>query len=330
MTPLVVITDSDLPRDGADVAILEAAGLRVQRAACRTAEDVVAAAQEASALIVQWAPITAAALDGLPACRFVSRLGIGYDMIDVAAATQRGVAVANTPDYCVEEVAAHTVALVLALGRRVVTLDAAVRAGRWAVVADAPGALRPSRATLAVVGFGRIGSLTAAHAAALGFRVVVHDPHVPAATVRAAGHEPLALAEALAIADVVSLHVPLTAQTRHLLDADALAQMQPGALLVNTCRGGLIDEAALARALHDGRLAGAGLDVFEEEPLPADSPLRDAPNLVLTPHAAWYSPASLQELPRRAARQVVDFLAGRPVTSIVNPGYAERARVPGS
>src|SRR5690606_2075967 len=140
-------------------AILEEAGLAVRRAECRTAEDVVAAARDATALIVQWAPVTAAALGGLPACRFVSRLGIGYDMIDVAAATERGIAVANTPDYCVEEVAAHTIALVLALARRLAPLDAAVRAGRWSVVADAPGALRPSRAVLAVVGFGRIGSL---------------------------------------------------------------------------------------------------------------------------------------------------------------------------
>lgn len=325
MTPLVVVTDSDLPGDGAEAVIAEA-GLRVRRAACRTPEDVVAAARDATALIVQWAPVTAAALDRLPACRFVSRLGIGYDMIDVAAATERGVAVANTPDYCVEEVAAHTLALVLSLARRIAPLDAAVRAGRWSVVADAPGALRPSRTTLAVIGFGRIGSLTAAHAAALGFRVVVHDPHVPAETVRAAGHEPFPLADALAAADIVSLHVPLTAQTRHLLDTKALARTKPGVLVVNTCRGGLVDEGALARALHDGRVAGAGLDVFEEEPLPAGSPLRDAPNVLLTPHAAWYSPASLEELPRRAARQVVDFLAGRPVPSIVNRDYAEHVR----
>lgn len=319
--PLVVITDSDLPGDEAE-RILGAAGLRVRRASCRTAEEVVEAARDATALLVQWAPVTASVLDRLDRLRFVSRLGIGHDMIDVAAATARGVAVANTPDYCVQEVAAHTIAMVMALARRLPVLDRAVRDGRWSATGDGAGALRPSRATVAVVGFGRIGSLAAAHAAALGFRVVVHDPNVGEAAVRAAGHEPVELDEALAAADVVTLHVPLTDRTRHLLNGAAIARMRPGALIVNTCRGGLIDEAALAGALASGRVAGAALDVFEEEPLPAGSPLRTAPGVLLTPHAAWYSPDSLAELPRRAARQIADFLRGGPVPSIVNPGYA--------
>lgn len=319
--PLVVITDSDLPGDEAE-RILGAAGLRVRRASCRNAEEVVEAARDATALLVQWAPVTASVLDRLDRLRFVSRLGIGHDMIDVAAATARGVAVANTPDYCVQEVAAHTIAMVMALARRLPVLDRAVRDGRWSATGDGAGALRPSRATVAVVGFGRIGSLAAAHAAALGFRVVVHDPNVGEAAVRAAGHEPVELDEALAAADVVTLHVPLTDRTRHLLNGAAIARMRPGALIVNTCRGGLIDEAALAGALASGRVAGAALDVFEEEPLPAGSPLRTAPGVLLTPHAAWYSPDSLAELPRRAARQIADFLRGEPVPSIVNPGYA--------
>lgn len=319
--PLVVITDSDLPGDEAE-RILGAAGLRVRRASCRNAEEVVEAARDATALLVQWAPVTASVLDRLDRLRFVSRLGIGHDMIDVAAATARGVAVANTPDYCVQEVAAHTIAMVMALARRLPVLDRAVRDGRWSATGDGAGALRPSRATVAVVGFGRIGSLAAAHAAALGFRVVVHDPNVAEAAVRAAGHEPVELDEALAAADVVTLHVPLTDRTRHLLNGAAIARMRPGALIVNTCRGGLIDEAALAGALASGRVAGAALDVFEEEPLPAGSPLRTAPGVLLTPHAAWYSPDSLAELPRRAARQIADFLRGEPVPSIVNPGYA--------
>lgn len=319
--PLVVITDSDLPGDEAE-RILGAAGLRVRRASCRNAEEVVEAARDATALLVQWAPVTASVLDRLDRLRFVSRLGIGHDMIDVAAATARGVAVANTPDYCVQEVAAHTIAMVMALARRLPVLDRAVRDGRWSATGDGAGALRPSRATVAVVGFGRIGSLAAAHAAALGFRVVVHDPNVGEAAVRAAGHEPVELDEALAAADVVTLHVPLTDRTRHLLNGAAIARMRPGALIVNTCRGGLIDEAALAGALASGRVAGAALDVFEEEPLPAGSPLRTAPGVLLTPHAAWYSPDSLAELPRRAARQIADFLRGGPVPSIVNPGYA--------
>lgn len=321
MSELVVVTDADLPGTDRILEILRAAGLPATLADCRTERDVIEAAADATALVVQWAPVTEQVLRRLARCRFIGRLGIGYDMIDVAAATARGIAVANTPDYCVEEVAAHTIALVLAAGRRLATLDRAVRAGRWSAADDAPGAVRPSSTTMGIVGFGRIGSRTAAHAAALGFRVVVHDPHVPDATVAAAGHRPAGLDATLGAADVLSLHVPLTADTRHLLDRAALGRLPRGALVVNTCRGGLVDEAALADALRAGHVAGAALDVFETEPLPADSPLRDLPGVLLSPHAAWYSSESRRELGETTARQVVDFLNRRPVASIVNPEY---------
>lgn len=326
---VVVVTDSDLPTEGVAERVLEAAGWTVRRAACRTADDVRTAAAGAAALIVQWAPVDASVLANLPDCRFVSRLGIGYDMIDVAAATEAGIPVANVPDYCVEEVAAHTLAFVLALTRRLQQLDRGLRAGRWAASADGDGARRPQGTTAAVVGHGRIGATVARHAAAVGYDVLVHDPHVPAERIAAAGHRAVSFDEALEAADVLSLHVPLTPQTRHLVDGAALARMRPGAALVNTCRGGLVDEVALAEALHGGNLGAAALDVFEAEPLPADSPLRDAPNLLLSPHAAWYSPAALLELEQRAAQQVADFLDGRPVPTIVNPEYA-RARADGA
>ncbi|WP_181788859.1 C-terminal binding protein [Streptomyces phytophilus] len=321
MSEHVVVTDADLPGTDHILEILRAAGLHATLADCRTERDVIEAADDATALVVQWAPVTEQVLRRLTRCRYIGRLGIGYDMIDVAAATARGIAVANTPDYCVEEVAAHTIALVLASARRLATLDRAVRAGRWSAAEDAPGAVRPSETTLGIVGFGRIGSRTAAHAAALGFRVVVHDPHVPDAAVAAAGHRPADLDATLAAADVLSLHVPLTADTCHLLDSATLGRLPRGALVVNTCRGGLVDEAALADALRDGHVAGAALDVFETEPLPAGSPLRDLPGVLLTPHAAWYSPESRRELGEITARQVVDFLNRRPVASIVNPEY---------
>ncbi|TDC97598.1 C-terminal binding protein [Actinomadura sp. 7K507] len=321
MSDLVVITDADLPGTERIMEILRAGGLRTRLAQCRTEDDVAEAAADATALVVQWAPVTAAVLDRLERCTFIGRLGIGYDMIDVEAASARGIAVANTPDYCVEEVAAHTIALVMAAGRRLFPLDRAVREHRWSVAEDAPAAFRPSRTTLGVVGFGRIGSRTAAHAAALGFRVVVHDPHVPGDAVHAAGHRPATLDQTLAAADIVSLHVPLTGGTRHLLDARSLARLPRGALVVNTCRGGLVDEAALAAAIRDRHLSGAALDVFETEPLPGDSPLRGLPGVILTPHAAWYSPQARADLAETTARQVVDFLNRRPVPSIVNPEY---------
>jgi phosphoglycerate dehydrogenase-like enzyme len=318
--PQVVITDSDLA-SAADEQVLREGGFATVRLAARTEADLVAALARtrADALIVQWAPVTAAVLDAAPACRFISRLGIGVDMIDVAAATGRGVAVANTPDYCVEEVAAHTLAMALWLLRGLGHYDAAVRRGEWAAAGPPPQACRPSATTIGVVGLGRIGTRVAGQARSLGFEVVGCDPYAtPQPGLRLVSFE-----ELLGCSDLITLHTPLNSETSRLIRADTIARMRPGALLVNTCRGGLVDESAVIEAMRSGQLAGVALDVFEAEPLAADSGLRSLPNVLLTPHAAWYSPASLAELPVRAARQVVDFLTGVPVPSIVNPAYLD-------
>lgn len=319
--PTVVITDSDLSSDE-DERVLRGAGCTCVRLQAKTESELIAGLSQADpdALIVQWAPVTAAVLDAAPRCRFISRLGIGYDMIDVTAATERGVAVANTPDYCVDEVVAHALAMALWLLRGLGRFDAAVRNSEWSAIAPYPPACRPSLATIGVVGLGRIGARVARQAAALGFRVLAHDPYAPAPD----GVRLTTFEELLGGSDLITLHAPLNDETRHLVRAETIAMMRPGALLVNTCRGGLVDEAALVDALRAERLAGAALDVFAVEPLPARSPFRELPNVLLSPHAAWYSPFSLAELPVQAARQVVDFLAGRPVPSIVNPGYAGR------
>jgi D-3-phosphoglycerate dehydrogenase len=323
-SPLVVITDSDLPSNQVEETLLIHAGLRVRREQCRTEDDVVMHCADADALIVQWATIGERALAGLPGLRFISRVGIGYDMIDVQAATRRGVLVANTPDYCIEEVAAHSLALILDRARGVIAYDRAVREGAWTAVATYPHAMRPSASTVAVVGYGRIGRRVSRALTAVGFNLVVHDPFAEE-HIAADGYEPLPLHDALRRADIVTLHASLTAGSRHLIDADALAAMPPGAQLVNTCRGGLIDETALVDALLTGRLSGAALDVFEQEPLSADSALRTIPTVTLTPHAAWYSPAALADLPVNATRQVIDFFAGRPIAAVLNPSAAAPA-----
>ena len=318
--PQVVITDSDLAST-ADEQVLREAGLATVRLQARTEEDLIAAlaAERADALIVQWAPVSAAVLDAAPACRFISRLGIGIDMIDVGAATGRGVAVANTPDYCVAEVTAHTLAMALWLLRGLGWYDAAIRRGEWSAAGPPAGPSRPSATTIGVVGLGRIGAQVADQARSLGFQVVGCDPYAAAQP----GVRLVTFEELLRCSDLITLHAPLSAETSRLIRADTIALMRPGALLVNTCRGGLVDEAAVAEAVRSGHLGGVALDVFEAEPLPAGSPLRALPNVLLTPHAAWYSPASLADLPVRAARQVVDFLAGLPVPSIVNPAYLD-------
>jgi D-3-phosphoglycerate dehydrogenase len=310
--PHVVITDSRMPA-GALESVLAEAGLTFEHAQCASEEDVIEAGRTADALIITYTPITERVFAALPGVRFVSRIGIGFDTIDVDAAAARGVPVANVPDYCIEDVAAHALAHLLGLLRGIPRYDRALREGRWSYLDAEPGRL--STLTLAVVGCGRIGSLVCRQATALGLRVLGVDPYVDLA---ALGIRPAPLDEALAEADAVTLHVPLTRETHHLLDTAALARLRPTAVLVNTSRGAVVDEAALVEALRAGRLAGAGLDVFEQEPLPADSPLLALDNVTLTPHAAFYSPESIAELPRRAAQQVVDFFAGRQVASIVN------------
>ncbi|KZM34679.1 C-terminal binding protein [Oerskovia enterophila] len=324
----VVITDCDLPGTACEDTVT-AAGLGVVRGAARTEDavidlvrDAAAAGATPSALVVQWAPLTARVLDEIEGVRFISRMGIGYDMVDVAAATERGIAVANTPTYCIEEVASHTVAMVLGLSRGLVGYDRAVRSGVWAATAPRPMAARLSATTVSVIGYGRIGSLVARSCAALGYRVLVHDPFVPDVDVAAAGYLPVSREQAIAEADVLSLHAPLSEATRHLLDASSIATMKPGAVVVNTCRGPLIDEAALADALEGGHLGAAALDVFSHEPLPADSRLRTLDQVLLSPHAAWFSPEAMADLPVHTAQNAIEFLAGRPVGSIVNPDYA--------
>lgn len=322
----VVITDSDLPGTAASDVVRDA-GYAVTTAASGAADDIVEAARDASALIVQWARIDGALMDRLPKLRFISRLGIGYDMIDVAAATERGIAVANTPAYCIEEVAAHTVAMLLGQARGLKAYDAQVQRGQWAAVAARPMGVRPSQTTVSVVGFGRIGSLVAASCAAIGFRVLVADPYQDAERISAGGYEPVTVSEAIARADILTLHAPLTDDTHHLIDARALASMKPSSSIINTCRGPLIDEDALADALESGRLGGAALDVFEGEPLATSSRLRGLDTVQLSPHAAWYSPQALADLPVHAAQNVVDYLSGRGVEAILNPEYAARVRV---
>lgn len=319
--PHIVVTDCDLPGTAIEDA-LRTAGLRAERSASPTLDGLLAAGGgDAEGLVVQWMPITAEIMDRLPRLRVISRVGIGYDMIDVDAAAARGIAVANTPSYCIEEVAAHTIAMIMSQARGLPAYDRAVRAGTWTAVDARPLAVRPSRTTVSVLGFGRIGRVVASGCRALGFRVLVADPFAAADAVRAAGCEPVGIDEAVAAADILTLHVPLTDETRHLIDADALASMRQGAVVVNTCRGPLVDEAALAASLRSGHLGGAALDVFDGEPLAADSPLRDLDTVLLTPHAAWFSPQALDDLPVHAADNVIRFLAGESVP-LVTPVHA--------
>jgi D-3-phosphoglycerate dehydrogenase len=323
MSELVVITDCDHGGIDPEVDVLSAAGIEVRLEQAQTSEQVAAASVDAGALIVQYATVDGPALDQLPACQAIIRYGVGVDTIDVEAATQRGVWVVNVPDYGVEEVSDHTLALALDLVRGVTVLNRSVREGGWDY-RIAAGNRRLSTLTLGVVGQGRIGRSVAVKGAGLGMRVLGYDvqPSLISSPV-----EPATLDGLLAQSDVVCLHAPLTPDTQHMIDAAALALMRPTAFLVNTARGGLVDADALLDALNSGRLAGAGLDVLETEPPSGSSlALAEHPSVIVTPHSAWWSREAFHALKSEVAREAVRVLRGDAPRSPVNQPRIKTAR----
>ena len=304
-----LLTDRAWPDDTVERAVLDAVGITLVTgpadAASAPVIESLVALHRPDAILTCWAPVSDAAIAASPALRVVARMGDGLDNIDVDAATRHGVLVTNVPDYCIEEVSDHAVALVLAWTRGIALADRQVRAGRW----DPASARlrRLSALTCGVIGYGRIGRRTAGKISALGARVLAHTPHPPATD---NGVAFVALDELLARSDAVIVHAPLTPATHHLLGARELALMPQDSLLVNVSRGGLVDTAALARALASGRLSGAGLDVIEGEPaVPPE--LFEHPGVVITPHIAFSSDASLLDLRRSAAEEVVRVLSGQ-------------------
>jgi D-3-phosphoglycerate dehydrogenase len=274
---------------------------------CKTEDEVVEVVRDADIVLAQWAPVKARAIQAMQRCRGIVRYGIGLDNVDLEKARERGIPVRNVPDYCLDEVADHTMALMLALQRQVSRVDRLVREGTWKITP--PLALPPMRqSVLGLVGFGRISRLVADRAKAFGMRVVGADPFVGAEEFDAEGVTGVDLPTLFSQSDIISLHCPLTDETRHTVREETLRMMKPNALLVNTSRGGLVDSGALFRALQEGRIAGAGLDVVEDEPLSPESPLLSLPNLLATSHVAWYSSASVGELQRRAALAAAELL----------------------
>lgn len=306
--------------------ILAAAGIElVENRTVLPEAELCRLAHDADALIAQYTPVTGAVLAAAPRCRVVVRYGVGFDNVDLAAATRRGIPVCNVPDYGTEEVADHTWMLALAAIRK---LPQAIAFTREVGAGFVP--LRPIRRvrelTVGLYGFGRIARAVARRALSFGCRVITTDPYIPAEVFGYLGVHPVDRDELLARSDLLCLHTPLNDETRYLLDADAFARIKPGAILVNTARGGLVDTAALVAALDAGRLAAAALDVTEPEPLPPGHPLWDRPNVLLTPHLAWYSEEALLQLQRSVAEEVVRVLRGEPPRCCVNPGYAEHVR----
>ena len=288
-----------------------------------TEDEVVAQASDADGLIVVHSPITRKVLSQLPQCKVVLRTGVGYDVIDVPAATELGVAIVNVPDMWTQEVANQALALLLACNRRVVSLDRWIRSGQWDErIAPPVGSLYGE--TLGIIGLGRIGTALARRAAALDMHVMAYDPYISAGAFEEAGVRAATLDELLSESDYVSVNCPLTDETRGIVDAEALRKMKPTSYLINTARGPVIDEMALIQALEEGSIAGAGLDVLEHEPPRPDNLLLAMENVVLSPHAGHYSDLSISKRPRRYGAEVACVLSGRMPLHLVNPEVRER------
>jgi D-3-phosphoglycerate dehydrogenase len=315
MSTIVIIDHGVVGDREVERSVLEAAGHDVidTQALGLSAEEGFDLAVERDAVAILAGPIIPldrAHLERLESCLAVVRYGVGLDNVDIDVAQELGIAVGNVPEYGHEEISNHAIALLLALSRKLFAFDAAVRRGGTGIPAPQSVA-RLSRRTLGLVGYGRIGRRVAEKARAFGLEVVAYDPYASTAD----GVELLGLDELLRRADVLSLHVPLTPETRHMIGARELALLKPDSLVINIGRGGLVDEDALVAALHSGHIAGAALDVTEIEPLPLSSPLLDAPNVILTPHVAWVSEVALSDLKRLTAENALRLIGARePVT----------------
>lgn len=324
---LVLISDHTWPSVAPEADVLARVGARVVVAPSGEEPDLVALAGEVDGILTCFAPITRKVIESAPRLQVIGRYGIGVDNIDVEAASRRGIPVTNVPAYCVDEVAEHALALMLGLARSVLAYDRAVHEGDWSLTRGAP-VYRVAGRTLGIIGMGKIGRKLCAKSLGLGLRVLAYDHGAAADAVRAVHAEPASLAEIAARSDFLSLHLPLTAATRHIVDEALLRSMKPTAFLINTARGPLVDREALLKALREGWIAGAGIDVFEPERLPADDPLLDLPNVIATPHVAFYSEQSVLDLELQAAENVAAILAGRRPASLVNPEVLELPRWP--
>jgi D-3-phosphoglycerate dehydrogenase / 2-oxoglutarate reductase len=313
----VAVSDSVFPNLDPARAVLSKIGAQLRLAEEPNSEAILRVARDADALLATYAKITAEMIRQMTRCRIISRFGIGVDNVDIPAASERGIVVTKVPDYCIDEVSDHTMALLLSAVRKIPFANSMVHAGKWEMPAVVP--IHRLRGTvLGLVGFGRIPQLVAPKAQSFGMRVVSYDPYIPKDVFERAGVDSVEFGELLKISDYISIHSPLLPETQGLFNADAFRQMKPHAYLINTARGPIVDEAALAQALDAGQLAGAALDVMPKEP-PGGSPLFGRPNVIITPHTSFYSEESLVDLQTKAAEEVVRVLKGEAPRNPVNP-----------
>lgn len=316
--PKIVITEIDFPEHELERQLATEAGIELAAFNSRDADDIIRNAADADGIITSYGDFPRRVFEALPRLKVVSRTGVGYDSIDLEAATEHGVAVCTHPGYGTEAVSDHAITLAMDVLRRTNELDADMRRGIWNHHARRPLGQAHGR-TFGVVGMGEIGRAVARKAAGLGFQVICSSRSLKPGRRTPEGYPTFELEALLARADVVSFHCALSPDTHHLLDERRLKLMKPGSVVVNTARGPIVDTVALAKALESGHLWGAGIDVYEKEPLPPDHPLLLAPHTVLTPHAAYWSEESGDELRRRTAQAAIDVVLGHRPADCLNP-----------
>ncbi len=324
----VVITDYDYGDNDIERAILEPVGAEVVALQAKSEDDLLAHAADCDAMMNQYARVGARTIAAMRRCKVIARYGIGVDIVDVEAATARNIQVTNVRDYCTEEVADHAVALWLTLARKLPQYDRATHAGVWHWKSGEPVHRLRGR-TMGIISFGKIGQAIAERARAFGVTILAYDPYLDEESVRSCGAEPVGKDELLARSHVIMMQVPMTAETRRFLGPREFSRMPPGVIIVNTGRGPTIDNHALFQALKSGRVAGAGLDDPEEEPAkrsrwtPKDNPLFSLPNVIVTPHSAYYSEESIRLAREIAAGEVARVLTGEkpqnPVNTVTRP-----------
>ena len=319
LTPArIVITECDHDSFAAEHEVADPVGAELVLTQSRTSAELIANAADADAILVQYASITAEVMDALPRLRAIGRYGVGVDSVDIDAATARGIAVCNVPDYGTQSVSDHAIGMALAAARGIPRLDRGLRAGSFDLAAVRPLFQTRDR-VFGIIGMGLIGTATARKAAGLGYEVIGYDTAATPGEATYHGFASVGLDELLERSQVVSLHTPLTDVTRGMIGVAELARMRPDAILVNTSRGGVVDGEALVEALRTGSILGAAIDVHESEPLPAGHPLTTFDSVVLTPHLAWYTEESYDELKRRTIANVLEVCADRAPRNIVNP-----------
>lgn len=321
MPDKVILTGTVLPDSDVEKRIVEETGVNLEIVDVSSTQELIESATDPIGIMTIETEIDASVLEAFPNLEFISVHGIGVDMVDVEAATERGIPVFNTPEYCLEEVATHTMGLILACERRICQYDDDVEAGGWDYELGGP-ITRLSTKTVGVVGLGAIGVEVVRRLAGFGVDIVGYDPYVSEAEMRQEGVEKVAFETLCERSDILTVHTPLTESTRHLLDASAFESMGPGVTFVNAARGGIVDHDALYDALNDGTVAYAGLDVLETEP-PDDDRFTELDNVIVTPHAAWYSEDALTELQRTAGENVAEFIRGDLPEYIVNRSVVE-------